>query len=358
MGSVTLNWETASAQLLTSLKEVWADNGFSNVTLVFEDESSIQTNRTLLAAVSPVMRNFLKMNAAPNCQIMMFGIESSLVKALLDFIFTEEISIEQEKLELFFSTASKLKVDGFMEIGNGNANTEKQQTEIKPGMDWTKVELMQEVIPTMNELNTTDYTPLEFERADIHSLKEEVPLLCSVDPLNTVHPDKVDSIANQKNDGRIKRKVEVDEIIVKKDKGISCIACKTMEVLDHDKFLTLEELHQHEKEVHSRKDRSGIYNCEQCGQEFFKLVNFNQHKRKMHPENPNDGRISCNVCGRSFKTKASMEKHKDFSHPVPGKVFKCKMPNCKKESMTKNASNVHYYQSHSERQRKEFEGKL
>merc|ERR1740129_904053 len=119
MGSVTLNWETASAQLLTSLKEVWADNGFSNVTLVFEDESSIQTNRTLLAAVSPVMRNFLKMNAASNCQIMMFGIESSLVKALLDFIFTEEISIEQEKLELFFSTASKLKVDGFMEIGNG-----------------------------------------------------------------------------------------------------------------------------------------------------------------------------------------------------------------------------------------------
>ena len=345
MGSVTLNWETASAQLLTSLKEVWADDGFSNVTLVFEDESFIQTNRTLLAAISPVMRNFLKMNAAPNCHILMFGIESSMVRALLDFIFTEEICIQQEKLELFFSTATKLKVDGFME----RENTEKQQSEIKPAMDWTKVELMQEVIPTLDELYR--------ELRDMDSLKEEVPLLNSVDQLNTFQPDRVDSIANQKNDGRIKRKVEVDEIIVKENKGISCIACKTMEVLDHDKFLTLEELHQHEKEVHSR-DRSAIYNCEQCGQEFFKLVNFNQHKRKEHPEKPNYGRISCDVCGRSFKTKASMEKHKDFSHPVPGKVFKCKMPNCKKESMTKNASNVHYYQSHSERQRKEFEGKL
>ena len=115
MATVKLNWDTASAQLLTSLKEVWADDGFSNVTLVFEDESCIKTNRTLLAAVSPVMRHFLKMNTATNCQILMFGMESSMVRALLDFIFTEEICIEQEKLELFCSTASKLKVDGFIE---------------------------------------------------------------------------------------------------------------------------------------------------------------------------------------------------------------------------------------------------
>ena len=127
------------------------------------------------------------------------------------------------------------------------------------------------LIPTIDDLNTSVFTPVEFER-DMDSLKEEVPLLNSVDQLNTFQPDRVDSIANQKNDGRIKRKVEVDEIIVKENKGISCIACKTMEVLDHDKFLTLEELHQHEKEAHSR-DRSAIYNCEQCGQEFFKLVN-------------------------------------------------------------------------------------
>ena len=353
MATVKLNWDTASAQLLTSLKEVWADDGFSNVTLVFEDESCIKTNRTLLAAVSPVMRHFLKMNTATSCQILMFGMESSMVRALLDFIFTEEICIEQEKLELFCSTASKLKVDGFMERGD----TEKQQIEVKPEVNLTKVELMPaEVIPTMDDLSAPVFTPVEFER-DMDSLKEEFLLLSSVDQLNTFQPDEVDNKADQKNDGRVKRKVQMDEIIVKKNKGISCMNCKTMNVLDHDKFLTLEELHQHQKEVHCR-DKSAIYNCEQCGQEFFKMVNFNQHKRKEHPENPNNGRISCDICGRSFKTQSSMEKHRDYSHPVPGKVFKCKMPNCKKESMTKNASNVHYYQSHSERQRKEFEGKL
>ena len=117
MSTVKLNWDTASAQLLTNLKEVWTDHGFSNVTLAFEDESSIQTNRTLLAAISPVMKHFLKLNKASDCQILMLGIESSMVRALLDFIFTEEICMDQEKLELFFETASKLKVDGFTERG-------------------------------------------------------------------------------------------------------------------------------------------------------------------------------------------------------------------------------------------------
>ena len=115
MSTVKLNWDTASAQMLTSVKEIWADEGFANVTLAFEDESVIHTNRTLLAAISPVMRSFLKDKNTRNSKILMFGMESSIVTALLDFIFREEIFLEQDKLDLFFSTASKLKINGFME---------------------------------------------------------------------------------------------------------------------------------------------------------------------------------------------------------------------------------------------------
>ena len=346
MSKVKLNWDTASAQLLTNLKAVWTDNVFSNVTLAFEDESSIQTNRTLLAAVSPVMKQFLKLNTASNCHILMLGIESYMVRALLDFIFTEEICMEQEKLELFFETASKLKVDGFMKRGL----TENYQHEVTPQVDqWKdcKVESKQELPATMKEFDNSDM------------ITQELPLnIVGEDLMTAYHPDEEDSLAKQKLAKGIKRKsTRLEEETVNENKGISCFYCKAMNILDHDKFLTLEDLHQHEKEVHMR-DKSAIYNCEQCGKEFYKLVYFNQHKRKEHPENPIVGQVSCDVCGRSYKTRASMERHRDYSHPVPGKVFKCKMPNCKKESLTKNASSVHYYQSHGERQRKEFEGKL
>ena len=351
MSTVKLNWDTASAQLLTNLKEVWTDHGFSNVTLAFEDESSIQTNRTLLAAVSPVMKHFLKLNKTSDCQILMLGIESSMVRALLDFIFTEEICMDQEKLKLFFETASKLKVDGFTERGM----TKNYQVD-----QWKscKDESKQEIPETMDEFNTSDLITTD---SICSSTSKELQLLHNIEGNlgTTPHPDDEEFIAKQRGKERKRKntKLELVEETVHENKGISCFYCKAMNILDHDKFLTVEDLHQHEKEVHMR-DNSAIYNCEQCGKEFYKLVYFNQHKRKEHPKNQIVGQVSCDVCGRSFKTRASMERHRDYSHPVPGKVFKCKMPNCKKESLTKNASSVHYYQSHGERERKEFEGKL
>ena len=300
------------------------------------------------------------MNTSHTSQILMFGIESSMVRSLLDFIFNEELCMEQEKLELFFGTASKLKIDGFMET----AQTEMKQSDEKPLINdlcqESKDDLKQDDHSTIDELDT--FKPEEFNTDHItHKDPQFQPVgPVGVELFKPLYHDKDDTLTERDNPERVKRKttrVEVDEEIVYENKGISCFSCRAMEISDHDKFLTMEELHQHEKEKHMR-DRSAIYNCEQCGQEFYKLVNFNQHKRKEHPENPVIGKVSCDVCGRSFKNKPAMEKHRDYSHPVPGKVFKCKMPNCKKESLTKNASNVHYYQSHSEKQRKMFEGKL
>ena len=341
MSKVKLNWQTASAELLISLKEIWANDGFSNVTLTFEDGAVIQTNRTLIAALSPVMRNFLEGKESQNSKIFMFGIDSSTMKALLDFVFTEEICIEQEKLDLFLSTATKLKVCGFMDDNKENL-TEKSDNE------YPQYDSKQEILcPTINELTSFDSAVFERElEVDLNAHSEE-----------TVQKNRSDLLDSEDNTQNFDARLKVEEEIADKKKGISCFICKAAGKLDHDRFPSIDDLNQHEKEVHTR-DNSPVYNCDQCGLEFHKLVVFNQHKRKEHPDNTSRGMVACDVCGRSYKTKAKMEKHRDFSHPIPGTLFKCKMPNCPKESTTKNASNVHYYQAHSERQRKEFEGKL
>ena len=365
MSTVKLNWDTASAQMLTSVKEIWADEGFANVTLAFEDESVIHTNRTLLAAISPIMRSFLKDKNTRNSKIFMFGMESSIVTALLDFIFREEIFFEQDKLDLFFSTASKLKINGFMEgkaedsklnpIGftKGKEEDKNQQNDVIADNNLlvaSQKDKKQDLFPTNVETNTSDLNHSDFEIDLSQNIAKE-------DPLQIIKEDN--NQRKYKVDGRTQRKstrLEVDEEIVDEKRGISCFYCKAAGTVDHDRFPTLDELHKHERDVHMR-DTSSVYNCEQCGLEFYKMVVFNQHKRKEHPENPTEG-VCCDICGRSYKSKAKMEKHRDYSHPVPGKMFKCRIADCQKESRTKNASNVHYYQSHTEKQRKEFEGKL
>ena len=353
MSKVKLNWATSSAQLLVSLKQIWTDDGFSNITLTFEDESEIKTNRTLLAALSPVMRNFLKQGKeTQNSQIFMFGIESSIMKALLEFIFTEEICIEQERLDLFFSTASKLKVNGFTAEDNKKEHVEKSEHD---GLNHQDI-LRQDICLTMEETNPFDYDSADFEIDEAQKTHEEViqqNQLTNIDPGKDLYRNIQKDVQSQINNTSMK----VDEEIVNDKRGISCFICKAAGKLDHDRFPTMDDLTQHEKESHTR-DKSPVYSCEKCGLEFHKLIVLNQHKRKEHPENTTRGSVICDVCGRSYKTKDRMEKHRDYSHPIPGKLFKCRMPNCPKESMTKNASNVHYYQAHPEKQRKEFEGKL
>ena len=369
MSKVKLNWQTASAQLLISLKEIWANDCFSNVTLTFEDGTVIQSNRTLLAALSPVMRNILEGKDSQNSKILMFGIDPSTMEALLDFVLTEEICIEQEKLDLFLSTATKLKVCGFMEDNIENVTEKSDDVFLQ-----NKLKQEDFLYPTIDEISPYDVDSADFERGvetNAHTFDvdfanfegdaetnahNEKPILIQESQLKLK-----DSGENTKNVGfqaqRKNARLKVDEEIVDEKRGISCFHCKAMGKLDHDRFPSIDDLNQHEKEVHTR-NTSPVYNCEQCGLEFHKLVVFNQHKRKEHPENSTRGSVTCDVCGRSYKSKAKMEKHRDYSHPIPGTVFKCRMPNCPKESMTKNASNVHYYQAHSERQRKEFEGKL
>ena len=93
--------------------------------------------------------------------------------------------------------------------------------------------------------------------------------------------------------------------------------------------------------------------CEFCEKTFAFPIDLKRHIKSIHNAVKDH---NCDICGKSFKTAAKLVTHTDYSHPVPGRMFKCKL--CPKESRTKNASNVHYYQAHNEIERKTFEGKM
>ena len=76
----------------------------------------------------------------------MFGIESSLVKSLLDFVFFGEINIEKDKLEGFVKIANKFQIDGF--------TFEGQQTD-HYGKNEEYLEYQEEIIDLINEYKTT-----------------------------------------------------------------------------------------------------------------------------------------------------------------------------------------------------------
>ena len=354
---VNLNWDDSSSKLLESLKEVWADVGFSDVTLVFEDQQKIEANRTFLAAISPVFKDILKTKCSQNPFFFLFGMDFRMVKYLLDFVYTGEISIAKDSLDAFLTTANRIKLKGFTYTETGSKSIQKDHENDGP----TEEELFE-------------------ENAAIFSLDEEYDAngdcndvsLSLIDKPENDESKKIESVPHKLEDS----KKDVDEEIRRRmlnygyqwnyskpdfaklreeaGPGIHCIVCERAEKFSS--FKTIEELYEHEKVTHKRPNKE-MYKCESCDEEFHRILLLNQHKRKAHSTTANSSNSNCcDICGKSFKTEKQRNKHRDYSHPVPGKTFKCKL--CEKESLTKNASNVHYYQAHTEAERKAFEGKV
>ena len=401
MENVKLNWDQCSENLLKNLKILWSDNGFNDVTLAFDDESQFNVNRTLLAALSPHLKSILRKVHGHEPWLYMFGLESSSFKSLLDFVFFGEISIEKDKLESFVKMANKLQINGFIHDGQltdkYGKNEDQDQGEIMEIMNESNTSVKSQETNIDHELQIDGYNGQESDyyedneeyiddqeevfdllteskstvKSQDENFDQELPKEGDFENENSLLNESTTDLKSEDNNTDLESTKNIDiknenssldesssspttttveavnqELKIKEEVGIRCFLCK----LSH--FQTVEELQEHDSQIHTRNNRSTNYPCYQCDKQFKKQLWLKQHERKEHTVN-SESDLTCDICYRQFKTTSKMEKHKDFSHPIPGKLYKCII--CPKESLTKNASNVHYYQAHTADQRK---GKL
>ena len=362
--SVKLNWEEGSVQLIDTLKKLWTDEGFTDVTLVFDDEQTIGVNSTLLAAISPIFKNVIRRRNHQNPYFFLFGVDSMSVKLLLEFIFGGEINILETHIEKFIETATKLKVTGFSYTHTDTKNLKDEIMEVTHAVNTEEESVTFDEAVVANE---DFYNPSE--ESFLNDSNEVVGESDSVENHGGVEETKILSpnVIGQRNEdtkkSKIKKSVEnvplfghwnskAMEVTVKEEEGILCFLCQKRD------FKSLDELYDHEKIYHFSGNTGKEvkdYKCDECGLSFHRQLILKQHMRKEHTEIVPGSNV-CNICGKSFKTEQKMAKHREYSHPIPGMMFKCKL--CPKESMTKNASNVHYYQAHTTEERKAFEGKI
>jgi len=366
--SVKLNWDNCSEQLLDTLKKLWTDEGFTDVTLVFDDGQTIGVNGTLLAAISPIFKNVIGGRRNQSPYFFLFGMDSMSIKSLLEFIFSGEVNILETNLDNFIETATKLKVTGFSYKGNKEYKKQNDDT-----MEVLYDENTEEESVTFDESlvsNEDLYSPSDesFFNDPKEIIQENASDLEEHDKQKEtksaeIQPQMIEKV-NEEPTKNIEKKVgekvplfghwnsKAMEVTVKEEEGILCFLCQKRD------FKSLDELYDHEKIYHFSGNTGKEvkdYKCDECGLSFHRQLILKQHIRKEHTEIVPGSNV-CNICGKNFKSEKQMSKHREYSHPIPGMMFKCKL--CPKESMTKNASNVHYYQAHTTEERKAFEGKI
>ena len=117
-----LKWHDFEQNIVSTYKELRKETDFSDVTLVCEEEYSIEAHRVILAACSPFFSNVFKRNKHSHPMIYMRGLKAKDLVAIVDFIYHGEANIYQEDLDEFLALAEELQLKGLTGYKDINPN--------------------------------------------------------------------------------------------------------------------------------------------------------------------------------------------------------------------------------------------
>ena len=105
-------WDDFQDNVFQYFKDIRQDDSLFDVTLVSEDDKELQAHKFVLCASSSFFRNILQTHKHPHPLLYIKGSKMSELSAVLEFMYTGEVNIEQKNIEKFFETAADLQIKG------------------------------------------------------------------------------------------------------------------------------------------------------------------------------------------------------------------------------------------------------
>jgi len=125
-GNFVLSWDLHEQSRTSTLKALWENEDFLDVTLACDDDQ-IDAHKVILSAASPFFQNILKRNPHSHPLLYLRGTHKKDVMSLLDFIYSGETQVPQEDLENFMALANSLQVKGL--VGDAIGTNERTTRE-------------------------------------------------------------------------------------------------------------------------------------------------------------------------------------------------------------------------------------
>jgi len=112
-GNFVLSWDLHEQSRTSTLKALWENEDFLDVTLACDDDQ-IDAHKVILSAASPFFQNILKRNPHSHPLLYLRGTQKKDIMSLLDFIYSGETQVPQDNLETFMALANSLQVKGLV----------------------------------------------------------------------------------------------------------------------------------------------------------------------------------------------------------------------------------------------------
>ena len=102
--------------LMKTLDDWYRNNLLTDVTLVCDDRFRIECHRMVLCASSPLLRDFITINAQSRPLIYLKGVKGPTLSVIMQFLYTGEVSIHQEELPSVLEAARELDIVELQEL--------------------------------------------------------------------------------------------------------------------------------------------------------------------------------------------------------------------------------------------------
>lgn len=304
-----IKWTGFQDNVSGSLGTVQEDGDFSDVTLVCDDDQQIKAHKVILAASSSVFKSMLKRTGHPHPLIFLRGVTAKDLASVMDFIYRGEVTVSQEDLQDFLSTAEDLQVTGVKhsvkeEMFDETVKTESNKAEQgKRGANIEVTEDRSELInPSENQLFDCSECPQSSEsNSDLkehllthYSSGESRQTSVTVDTgvLESSIEDNVTVKEEATNPGADQSKED--------KKAFGNIAMYIVPHMEHSDYnMTVLSL------VESTDEGGRKWSCKMCG----KVSRHKGHIRE-HVECHIDGlTFSCAECDAVTKSRHQMKRH-------------------------------------------------
>jgi len=157
-GTICLSSKSFQSQLQTTLKELFTENTFADVTLVSDDQIQIPAHKFVLSACSPVLKNLLLNNPHSQPLLYLRGVEQQELQSILQFMYLGEARIYQERINDFLDIAMDVQInevsqESTVEQAIGQEPVEPVDVDDSTHTDYTEY---RSVSSTIDELLTLD----------------------------------------------------------------------------------------------------------------------------------------------------------------------------------------------------------
>ena len=306
---ITLSWNEFDVSASSTIRQLWLDQDFSDVTLVTEDGRQFKAHRIVLISSSLLFRSLFSGFPHPNPLLFLASVNSEQLQLLLEFIYLGRCQVAEEDLKMFFATGDKLKISGLLEDNLGD----KQDFESHDDKDGAECEssLKNVFMEENRENDGLDESGVENEEFDKQG---EVSGLLVTDNSQNPHIEG-ESDVDTKLKSESKTKIGI---------------CK----VHHETFETTSSLIEHKKTFHA----DTRYFCDMCDKSYAQESNLAMHKQSKHEGK----RYNCNECNFQSTRKSVLDAHKRFHHKGVG--FDCST--CGKKYAQFNGLKVHNMKTH------------